>query len=394
MVKRSDLSDELQQFKDAHFETRLYRRRVIIAALFVLFLFALLVWRFYSLQIVRHEHFAQQADSNRIHVRPLPPNRGLIADARGQLLAENRPSFTLEIIKEQVHDLDTTLAELAKLVSITERDIDNFRKLLRQRRRPYQSVPLRYRLTEEEIARISENEYRLDGVSIQAELIRYYPHGAEFAHIVGYVGRINERELEAFGEEDHRNYAGTNSIGKIGLEKQYESALLGEVGYAYIEANAHGRVLRTVSRENPSPGKDLRLFIDAELQKAARQALGESRGSVVAIDVQSGGVLAMVSQPSFDANLFVTGISFDDYHKLNTSRDLPLFNRAIQGQYPPGSTIKPMLGLGALEDNIVTPQTRIVDPGFYQLENDERRYRDWKKTGHDALYSHSDSIQL
>jgi len=243
-------------------------------------------------------------------------------------------------------------------------------------------VPLKYRLTEEDIARIAVNEYRLPGVEVEAQLVRDYPFGKLLAHAVGYVGRINDRELKGFDEEQDRRYSGTYTTGKIGLEKFYEDKLLGEVGYQYVETNARGQVLRVLERIDPKPGADLTLHLDIALQKVAMEALGEKRGSVVAIEVATGGVLSMASTPSYDPNLFVTGISYKDYNALNQSLDLPLFNRAIQGQYPPGSTLKPMLGLGALNADVIDARYKVRDPGYYQLEGDDRLYRDWKRKGH------------
>jgi len=373
---------ELHHFKDHHHEARVFGLRLALAFTIVLVLFGVLIARFYTLQVVDYDHYVTRSDRNRIHVRPVPPNRGLIFDTHGELLADNRATFSLSIVKERTKNLEQTIAEVATLIAIEERDKENFYKLLKQRRRPFEAVPLRYRLTEEEISKIAVNEFRLTGVEIDAQLTRYYPNGELFAHTVGYVGRINERELSQFDEVTYRRYSGTHSMGKIGLEKFYESILLGEVGSEHIETNAHGRVLRKLESSDPAPGKDLHLFINTELQRVASKALNGRRGAIVAIDVTTGGVLAMVSAPSFDPNLFVSGISFSDYKALNESRDLPLFNRTIQGQYPPGSTLKPMLGLGALKHQVVNFTTQIRDPGYYQLENDERFYRDWKKGGH------------
>ncbi len=374
--------NELHQFKDHHREARVFGFRLGLSLFVVIVLFGLLLFRYYTLQVVDYQHYATRSDSNRIHVRPIAPNRGLVFDTHGQLLADNRPSFSLSIIKEHTKDLENTINVLADIVDIKDSDRSNFYKLLKRRRRPFEPVPLRYRLTEEEISRIAVNEFRLKGVEIEAQLMRAYPWGELFAHTVGYVGRINERELSSFNEQTYRQYSGTHSIGKIGLEKFYERTLLGRVGSENIETNAHGRVLRTLDTLSPVPGKNLQLFMDVGLQQIAADELEGRRGSLVAIDVRTGGVLAMYSAPAFDPNLFVTGISYKDYNALNQSRDLPLFDRSIQGQYPPGSTIKPVLGLGALKFGVVNFESRISDPGFYQLENDERFYRDWKKGGH------------
>ena len=317
-----------------------------------------------------------------MQLQPLPPKRGLIFDRNGILLADNTPSFILSIVKEQVRDLDTTLAELQTLVPISESDLEKFHEKL-QRRRPYEAVPLHFRLTEEERARLAVNLYRLPGVVVDAQLLRHYPHGELFSHALGYVGRINEREAFELDESDYR---GTFHVGKVGVEKYYEDMLHGDVGYQNVETNAHGRVLRVLERHDPNPGSDLTLHLDIRIQQAAFDALGDRRGAVVAIDPRTGGVLALVSTPGFDTNLFVNGISTTEYSALRDSLDVPLFNRAIQGQYPPGSTIKPFMGMAGLESGLVTPESTVPDPGWYRLPGDSRRYRDWilriRGTGH------------
>lgn len=363
-------------------EKRLIQQRIVIALLFVFVMLGILIYRYYSLQVTQHEDFVTQSDRNRIQVQPVAPTRGLIYDRNGILLADNRPSFRLSIVKERVKDLDALISTLQSLVEISTSDIDRFKKALRRSRAPYQATPIKLDLSQDEIAKISVNEYRLPGVEVEAELVRYYPHGELLAHTIGYVGRINERELASFDEEQRQDYSATYSIGKIGIEKYYEDVLLGKVGSQFMETNAHGRALRVLKRDDPTPGKDLHLHLDIELQKAAFNALQGWRAAAVAVDVNTGGILAMVSTPSFDPNLFVTGISYQDYNALNRSLDLPLYNRTIQAQYPPGSTLKPILGLGGLESGLISPQTRIHDPGFYQLSEGERLYRDWKKWGH------------
>lgn len=363
-------------------EKRLIQQRIIFALLLVFVMLGVLIYRYYSLQVTQHEDFVTQSDRNRIQVQPVAPTRGLIYDRNGILLADNRPSFRLSIVKERVKDLDALIATLQSLVEISTSDIDRFKKMLRRSRAPYQPTPIKLDLSQDEIAKISVNEYRLPGVEVEAELVRYYPQGELLAHTIGYVGRINERELASFDEEQRQDYSATYSIGKIGIEKYYEDVLLGKVGSQFMETNAHGRALRVLKRDDPTPGKDLHLHLDIELQKAAFDALKGWRAAAVAVDVNTGGILAMVSTPSFDPNLFVTGISYQDYNALNRSLDLPLYNRTIQAQYPPGSTLKPILGLGGLESGLISPQTRIHDPGFYQLSEGERLYRDWKKWGH------------
>ena len=375
--------DEHHQFKDHSNDSYIFTRRVLISMLLVLAVFGGLIFRFYLLQVTYHQDYLLLSDQNRIQVRPKPPNRGLVFDRHGELLAENRPTFTLSIVKEHVDDLDRTLERIAELINISDIDWANFDKALKQRRRPFQAIPLRYKLTEEEIALIAVNKYELKGVKVDAQLVRHYPYGPLFAHTLGYVGRINDRELKKFTEQDYSRYAGTHSIGKIGLEKYYEKQLLGQVGNEFIETNAHGRVLDVIRTEPPVAGQNLTLHLDRRVQQAAKEALNDQRGAIVAIDVNTGGVISILSTPSYDPNLFVTGISYKNYKELNESLDLPLFNRTIQGQYPPGSTLKPMLGLGGLEKGIVTFNTSMADPGYYQLENDDRLYREWKRGGHD-----------
>jgi penicillin-binding protein 2 len=252
-------------------------------------------------------------------------------------------------------------------------------------RYPYQSVPVKFRLTEEQIAVLAINRYRLPGVEVEAEFVRSYPYAELFAHALGYVGRISEKELKSFTIEQAQNYSGTHYMGKIGVERFYEDALHGRVGYQNVETNARGRVLRVLERSEPVAGEDVRLYIDVKLQQIAQDALGANRGAIVAIDPKTGGVLALVSTPGFDPNLFVTGISGKDYAALRDSPDMPLYNRALQGTYPPGSTMKPFFALAGLVNGVVTPSTRISDPGFYQLPNDSRQYRDWRKGGHGSV---------
>ncbi|MEP6388577.1 MAG: penicillin-binding protein 2 [Halioglobus sp.] len=368
--------------KDSHRETRVYSARTITAIAIVFGLLSIILGRYYSLQITHFDTYRTQSDRNRVQLQPLPPRRGLIYDRNGVLLADNRPSYILSVVRERVNDLDTTLAELQTMLPISESDLDNFQKKLK-RSRPYEAVPLRFRLTEEERAQLAVNRHNLPGVVVDAQLLRHYPHGFLFSHALGYVGRINEQETWDLDETDYR---GTFHIGKVGVEKFYEDTLHGTVGYQNVETNAHGRVLRVLERFDPVPGADLKLHLDIRLQKTAYEALGEQRGAVVAIDPATGGILALVSTPGFDTNLFVNGISSVQYSALRDSPDVPLFNRAVQGQYPPGSTVKPIMGMAGLESGLVTPETTVADPGWYRLPGDSRRYRDWilkiRGTGH------------
>jgi penicillin-binding protein 2 len=373
---------EYRTFKNHFSEVRSFRFRLLFAAILGIGLFGILVARYYFLQVVHYEDFLTKAEQNRIQIQPVPPTRGLIYDTDNRVLADNRPSFMLTLVKERIKNLEVTLNGLQNLIPISEADIEEYYKLLRQPRRPYEPIPLRFRLTEQEIAIIAINEFRLEGVEVEAQFVRYYPYADLFAHTVGYVGRISMNDLTSFNEDQVRRYAGSVSIGKVGVEKAYEDELLGEVGARHVETNAHGRMLRVLDLNNPISGKDLHLYLDLDLQKVATDALGDNRGSVVALDVDTGGVLAMVSTPSYDPNLFVTGISAADFKDLNTSPLMPLYNRSLQGLYPPGSTLKPMLGLGGLESGVITTGTRISDPGFFTLPKDSHQYRDWKRGGH------------
>ncbi|MFT7491158.1 MAG: penicillin-binding protein 2 [Pseudohongiellaceae bacterium] len=384
---------EHQHFKNYYIESRSFAGRVLLTMLIILGLTALLLYRYYNLQILQHENFATLSDNNRILVQTISPQRGLIFDTNGRLLADNRPSYNLSLVPENIKSIDETIESLRTLIDVNENHVQDFYKSLNTNRRPYQPIPLRFRLTEKEISRIAVNEYRLDGVEVEATLVRDYPEGRLFAHSVGYVGKINDREWSRFDEHEVRRYQGVHTIGKIGLEKSYESILFGEIGYRNVEVNARMRVLRTLEQQNPVQGKDLQLHIDSHLQQIAVNALGGYRGSVVAIDIETGGVLAIVSTPSYDPNLFVTGISYKNYDALRNSSDIPLFDRALQGRYPPASTIKPMMGLGGLSENVISRSYKIFDPGFYQLEGEERLWRDWKRTGHGIVDVHKAIVQ-
>ncbi|MFT4767141.1 MAG: penicillin-binding protein 2 [Glaciecola sp.] len=368
--------------KDTQREQRIFGARSLVAFGIVVLLLGVLLVRYYNLQINEFEAYSTASERNRVQLQPLPPKRGLIYDRNGMLLADNRPSYTLSLIIERVDDLDATLASLAELVTIEESDLEKFRSRA-QERRPYDPVPLRFRLDDVEQAYIAVNRHRLPGVTVQAQLQRYYPHGELFAHALGYVGRINVEEMTQIDQADYR---GTFHIGKIGIERYYEDELHGTVGYQTVETNAHGRVLRVLERFDPSPGEDLILHLDYDLQRVAHEQLAGRRGAVVAIDPLTGGVLAMVSTPSFDSNLFVNGISSRNYNALRDSPDVPLFNRTVQGQYPPGSTVKPMIAMAGLEAGLIDPLYTVPDPGWYRLPGDSRRYRDWilriRGTGH------------
>jgi len=364
--------------RNPQWENYLFRRRVIVAAVFSAALLTFIILRLFFLQVINHEHYTTLSRNNRVDILPIAPTRGLIYDRNGVIVAENQPTFSLEIVPEQVEDMEATLATIRKLISVSDNDLERFRQILRRKRR-FEEIPLRLRLSDEEVARVAVNRYRLPGVEIKSRLARDYPLGPLLAHTLGYVGRIDERELQRL---DTSNYAATAHIGKTGVERTYEDQLHGSVGYQQVETNARGRILRVLERTPPVPGRDLHLNIDVRLQQTAQAAFGVEHGALVAIDPSDGAVLALVSLPSFDPNLFVNGIDSASYDALANSKEQPLFNRALNGQYPPGSTIKPVYGLLGLETGEIRPDTQIWDPGFFTLKGDERRYRDWRKEGH------------
>jgi penicillin-binding protein 2 len=374
MAYQADIKDHIR-------ETRLINERAAFILVITMLLIAVAVGRLVFLQVLNHDHFTTLSHDNHVNIVPVAPTRGLIYDRHGVLLAQNVPTFSLEITPEQVPDMDSTLAELGKLIHLDKDDLERFRSNLEQNR-PFESIPLRYHLSEEEVARFAVNRYRFPGVDTEARLIRDYPFHSLAVHILGYVGRINEQELQ---QVDPSNYRGTDHIGKTGVEKYYEDLLHGTVGFEQLETNALGRKLRVLERDPPVPGENLYLTIDAKLQETAERSLGENRGSVVALDPNTGEVLAMVSTPTFDPNPFVVGIDSDTYQALQNSPDKPLFNRAIRGQYPPGSTLKPFIGLAGLNTGTITPQSSTFCPGYYALPGDEHRYRDWKRYGHGTM---------
>jgi penicillin-binding protein 2 len=365
--------------KNPEQELRIFRVRALLAVLVVIVLTSLLVGRLGYLQIVQHDLYSTRSEKNRVRVEPLPPNRGLIYDRNGTLLAENRPTYNLTLVRERVDDLDDTLALIVDLLELPEEEIEAFQVRSRQRQRPFQPALLMSDLSEEQIARLAVNRHLLPGVEVEAQLLRYYPDAEVMAHALGYVGRINAEELQ---DLDPGRYAGTHFIGKTGVERFYETELHGEAGLRKVETNARGRVLRELGRTDPVPGANLTLTLDRSLQMLAYELLDGRRGSIVAIVPNTGEILAMVSTPGFDSNQFVTGIDVASYRALQEDIDLPLFNRAIRGHYPPGSTIKPFLALAGLVEGVITPDSTINDPGFYQLPNDSRRYRNWLRWGH------------
>jgi penicillin-binding protein 2 len=364
--------------KDDHLEFNLIRRRLVVSAVIIVILIAMVLIRLYVLQIVDYEHFSTLSDSNRVRIKAIPPIRGLIYDRKGVVLANNLPAYRLEITPEQVDDIDDTLDRLKQYVYFSEYDLKRYQQSSR-RRRPFESIPLRLNLDDDEVARLAVNLHKFKGVEINARLTRNYPLEGHAIHALGYVGRIDENDLSKVNAID---YAGTSHIGKLGLEKYYESELHGTVGVQQVEVNAKGRTLRVLDETPPISGNNLHLTIDSRLQKIAEDALGEFSGSVVAIDPNNGEILALVSMPTFDPNLFVNGISVNNYNALRGSPRRPLFNRALAGQYPPGSTTKPFFALAGLESNSITTSKTRFCGGYYILPKETRKFRDWKKWGH------------
>lgn len=368
---------------DHSYAASIFKFRALVAAIICLLLLCALLLRLAWLQIVDYAHFADLSEHNRIRLMELPPTRGLIYDRNGVILAENKPTFHLEIIPEQVEDMEATLQGLGEIVSLSESEIERFKEQLRVRR-SFQRISLRSHLNEDEVARLAVNRHRFPGVDINARLSRYYPQGKHAAHAVGYVGRISESELAVINEG---NYRGTTHIGKTGLEKYYEGELHGQVGRQKVEVNAQGRVLRVIEKVPAVRGNDLVLNLDIELQRIAEESLGDLAGAVIAIEPHNGAVVVFVSKPGFDPNLFVHGISHKDYNAMQHHAYKPLFNRAIFGQYPPGSTFKPFIGLAGIEQRRFGPAESIYCKGHYLLPDDdtERKYRDWKKQGHGTV---------
>lgn len=375
--------------KDNQQEKRIYRGRIFFAIGLVCCCLLLLLSRYAYLQIVHYDEFSTASDKNRIRLQPLAPARGYIYDRNGVLLADNYPVFTATLSKADIEDMDGTVAQLIPILNLSQEDVDRFKSRIKTARKT-ERVSIKLNLTETDIAKFSEVKYKFPGVRIETQMTRYYPHGDLFAHVIGYVGRINDKELKSINSDI---YAGTNLIGKIGVEKTYEDLLHGTPGYESIEADAHGNVLRHLGRKESTRGNDLYLSIDYGLQVVAAEQLADKRGAIVAIDPRTGEILALVSSPSFNPNLFVTGISSTDYSALRDNLDQPLYNRAVQGAYPPGSTIKPMEAMGGIHYGLVDWATTINDPGYFHLPGDSHKFRDWKKTGHGVVNMHKAIIQ-
>ncbi len=368
------------ELRNAQLELHHFQLRLAIATGFVLFMFLLLFGRFFYLQVVKHDQLQTLAEANRIAIVPVVPNRGIIVDRNGIVLAHNYSAYTLEVQPHKINNLESLIDELATLIEITPRDRRRFKRLLEESK-SVGSLPIRTRLSDEEIALFAANRHRFPGVEINSRLFRHYPQGEIFSHVVGHIGRVNQREVEQLEADGlAANYRGTDYIGKLGLEQKYESHLHGTTGVEEVEVDSGGRPVRTLSRTPPVPGNNLMLNLDARLQEVAYNAFGDFRGALVAIEPSTGGVLAFVSKPGFDPNLFVDGIDVLNWNELNNSLDKPLVNRALFGTYPPGSTFKPFMALAALTLGKRTPQQAISDPGFFNFGG--RQFRDDKVGGH------------
>ena len=378
--------------RDQQREVFVFRNRITIAGLIVFVAFGMLAGRFIWLQVVQREYYHTLAEQNRISFVPVVPNRGLILDRNGEVLAANYSAYTLEITPSRVANVERAIDELATVIDVSARDRRRFRKL-QEESKNFESLPIRTRLTEEEVARFAVNRYRFPGFEIKARLFRSYPHGEVASHAIGYIGRINEGDVKRIEQGGlSTNYKGTDHIGKLGIEGAYEQELHGATGSEQVEIDAGGRAIRALSRNEPVSGNNLRMTIDIKLQTVAENAFQEFRGALVAIDPKTGDVLALVSKPGFDPNLFVDGIDPQNWDALNNSPDKPLNNRALRGQYPPGSTIKPFFALAALEYKKRSPDFTIFDPGYFSLAGVAHRYRDWKKEGHGMVNLHKSIV--
>ncbi|HGN1707421.1 TPA: peptidoglycan DD-transpeptidase MrdA [Providencia rettgeri] len=372
-------------FRDHTAESVLFIRRALIALGVIVILTSILVTNLYHLQIVRHEDYQTRSNDNRIKLVPIAPSRGIIYDRQGTQLALNSTFYQLEIVPEKVDNLNETLDKLRDVVDLTDEDITNFEKE-RKRSRRFTSIALKPQLTEVQVARFAVNQYRFPGLEVKSYQRRSYPYGSALTHVIGYVAKINDKDVERLDKEGLLpNYAASHDIGKLGIERYYEDVLHGKTGYEEVEVNSRGRVIRQLHEQPPQAGRDIYLTIDLELQIYIEKILTTSRAAVVVTDPRNGEILALVSNPSYDSNLFVNGISNKNYQALLNNPDRPLINRATQGLYPPASTVKPFISVAALSEKVITPNTTIFDPGWWQLPGSEKRYRDWKRWGHGKL---------
>ena len=368
-----------------------FRARVLVASIAVVIGFLLVTSRLVYLQVVRHDDLLEQAESNRTAIVPVVPNRGLILDRNGIVLASNYSAYTLEVTPSKVSDLEQTIDALAQVLDITARDRRRFKKL-REESKSFESLPLRTRLSDEEVAKFAAQRYRFPGVDIKARLFRNYPYGELASHVIGYIGRINQAEKEKLDDSDEQdNYRGTDYIGKLGVEQSFETQLHGITGVDAMETSAGGRAMRRLASSPATPGNTVKLALDIKLQHLVEELFGERRGALVALDPKTGEILAFVSKPTFDPNLFVEGIDSESWQALNESPDKPLLNRALRGTYPPGSTYKPFMALAALETGKRTPEQTIFDPGYFMFGG--HRFRDDKEGGHGSVNMYHSIVQ-
>ena len=381
-TRRRETGLQAPELRNPERELSHFRRRLLIAGALMIVAFTGLFGRFIYLQLVLHSHYQTLAESNRIAIVPIAPNRGVITDRNGVVLAQSYSAYTLEVTPSRVKNLDAMIDDLSRVVDVQPRDRKRFKRLLEDSKN-FESLPLRTRLSDEEVARFAVNRYRFPGVEIKARLFRQYPFGETASHLIGYIGRINDRDVRRIEEwGDVANYKGSDYIGKVGVEISFERELHGMTGVEEVEVDAGGRAVRTLSRTPPTSGNNLRLALDIKLQQVAERAFGDRRGALVALDPATGEVLAFVSKPGFDPNLFVDGIDPTSWDQLNDSPDKPMLNRPLRGAYPPGSTIKPFLALGALASGKRSPSQAIFDPGYYQIAGSAHRFRDDKPGGH------------
>ncbi len=370
------------ELRNPQYELKRFQGRLLLVSVLVFAAFAVLAGRFIWLQVVKHQHFQTLAESNRIANIPVPPSRGVITDRNGVVLANDYAAYTLELIPSKIKNLDETIDKLAEYVEITAKDKRRFRKLMEEAKN-FETLPLRTRLSEEEVAKVAANRFRFPGVEIRSRAFRQYPMGESASHVLGYIARVSQKDQERLAEANLTGaYKGTDYIGKAGVELSYETELHGITGIDEVEVDAGGRAVRVLSRKPPIAGNNLQLSIDIKLQEIAEKAFEDKRGALVAIEPSTGDVLAFVSKPGYDPNLFVEGIDPESWKALNESPDKPLLNRPLRGAYPPGSTFKPFLALAALEMGLRTPASAISDPGYFYLPGSSHRFNDDKPGGH------------
>jgi len=363
-------------------ESALFMRRTLVVFIAIIVAIGILITNLYYLQINSFENYQTRSNDNRINVQTVAPNRGLIYDRNGVILAENRPVYSLQVVIKKTKNLAQKIEKIRAMLDLTDQEVESFYKRNRYAR-SFKPILLRDQLSSEEVALFTVNQHHFKGFSIKANLKRYYPFGDAFTHVLGYIAKINSKDLKRIEEQEKTaRYRGTNYIGKLGIEKYYEDTLHGQPGQRQVEVDSWGKVIRVLNFTPPVPGKDLVLNIDIQLQLKAQKLLGDTRGSVIVMDTRTGGVLSLVSNPSYDPNLFVQGISSKQYNALLNSKDRPLINRATQGRYPPASTIKPQMALLALDTKVITEKTTIYDPGWWIVPGSKRRFRDWKRWGH------------